>query len=48
MSVEAASGPVVGPVTCVVDVTGRVPIEGAHHIAAWVFPPAAVLDAPPS
>lgn len=28
------------PATVVVDVTGRIPIEGSHHIATWVFPPA--------
>ena len=27
------------PISLTVDVSGRVPLEGAHHISAWVFPP---------
>jgi pimeloyl-ACP methyl ester carboxylesterase len=27
------------PIPITVDVTGRVPLEGTHHIATWVFPP---------
>jgi pimeloyl-ACP methyl ester carboxylesterase len=29
------------PETVHIDISGRVPIEGSHHIAMWVFPPAA-------
>jgi pimeloyl-ACP methyl ester carboxylesterase len=30
---------VTGPTTVVVDVTGRVPIDGDHHVSTWVFTP---------
>jgi pimeloyl-ACP methyl ester carboxylesterase len=29
----------VGPISATVDLTGKVPLEGTHHIAAWIFPP---------
>ena len=36
------------PHRATVDVTGRLPIEGAHHVAAWVFaPPADTAGAVP-
>ncbi|CAI7974997.1 hypothetical protein FRAHR75_1600002 [Frankia sp. Hr75.2] len=37
----------VTPPTVVVDATGRVPIDGAHHIATWVFPPPPTPSAGP-
>lgn len=27
------------PVAVQIDVTGRIPLDGSHHISAWVFPP---------
>ncbi|OHV31801.1 MULTISPECIES: alpha/beta hydrolase [Pseudofrankia] len=42
MSAPAASA----PPTVVVDVTGRVSIDGDHHIATWIFPPPAPTDGP--
>ncbi|ABW15557.1 conserved hypothetical protein [Parafrankia sp. EAN1pec] len=34
------------PPTVIVDVTGRVPIDGPHHIATWVFPPPTLSAGP--
>ncbi|TCJ31881.1 alpha/beta fold hydrolase [Parafrankia sp. BMG5.11] len=34
------------PATAVVDVTGRVPIDGRHHVTTWVFPPTAGTAGP--
>ena len=35
------------PETVTCEVTGRVPIEGEHHVAGWVFPPSQPVSSAP-